>query len=157
MPTLYPNTQGIFDKIYNLILALNIYTTVEEGAIKNWTNADPVCEVMWAEDDSEHFATNQKIRDPQGFRITSGVSYTKAGITPATAVANLIVIRDTVIPMFQQRSILTGIAGVQDSRVKPGSAKISFRNEMGGDSFIVHEFIVEVKQLYNVPMGASYQ
>jgi len=157
MPTLYPNTQGILTEIYTLTNALAIYTTLEIGAVKNWTNADPVGEIMWMEDDSEHYATNQKIRDVQGFLVTSGVSYTKAGITPATAVANLTAIRDVVIPMFQQRGILTGIAGVQDSRVKPGSAKISFRNEMGGDSFIVHEFIVEVKQLYNVPMGASYQ
>ena len=154
---LLPNTQGILDKIYNLILALNIYTTVEEGAVKNWTNADPVCEVMFMEDDSEHFSVNQKIRDTQGFQITSGVSYTKGGITPATAVANLIVIRDTIIPICQQRTLLTGLTGVQDSRVKPGSPKISFRTEMGGDSFVIHTFILEVKQLYNVPMGVNYQ
>ncbi len=152
-----PNTQGILLEINSLIVALNIYATIEIGAVKDWTNADPVCEIMLMEDDSEHFTTNQKIRDSQGFMVTSGVSYTKAGITPAVAVANLIVIRDTVIPLFQQRSILTGITGVQSSRVKPGSPKISFRNEMGGDSFIVHEFIVEVKQTYNVPMGANYQ
>jgi hypothetical protein len=152
-----PNTQNIINKLQTLITALNIYTTVEIGAVKDWTNADPVCEIMLMEDDSEHFAVNQKIRDTQGFMITSGVSYTKAGITPPTAVANLIVIRDTIIPMFQQRTLLTGLTGVQDSRVKPGSPKISFRNEMGGDSFIVHEFILEVHQLYNVPMGASFQ
>ena len=152
-----PNTQGIFDKIRDLVLALGIYTTVEQGAVKNWTNDDPVCEIMLMEDDSEHFAVNQKIRDTQGFRITSGVSYTKAGTTPPVAVANLIVIRDTIIPMCQQRTLLTGLTGVQDSRVKPGSPRIMFRTEMGGDSFVVHEFILEVKQLYNVPMGVSYQ
>jgi hypothetical protein len=152
-----PNTQGIFDKIRDLVIALDIYTTVEQGAVKNWTNADPLCEVMLMQDDSEHFAVNQKIRDTQGFQITSGVSYTKAGITPAVAVANLIVIRDTIIPMCQQRTLLTGLTGVQDSRVKPGSPKISFRTEMGGDSFVIHTFILEVKQLYNVPMGVNYQ
>lgn len=152
-----PVTQNIINEIYTLITALNIYTTVEIGAVKNWTNADPVCEVMLMEDNSEHFSVNQKIRDTQGFRITSGVSYTKAGTTPPTAVANLIVIRDTIIPMCQQRTLLTGLSGVQDSRVKPGSPRITFRTEMGGDSFVVHEFIVEVRQLYNVPMGVNYQ
>ncbi len=147
-----PNTLGIINEIQSMLTALTIYKTVEIGAVKDWTDSWPLAEVMFLEDDSRHFKMSGKIRDAQGFRITSAVNYTQQ--TPAQAVTQLIGIRDMVIPLFQQHAYLNGTAGVADSRVKEGSAKISFML-VNGDDYIVHEFIVEIKQDYNVPIGAS--
>lgn len=151
MPLL-PNTQAILNAIASYLTGAGVYTTVEIGAIKDWTSAWPLAEVMFIEDDSTHFAHSGKIRDAQGFRVTSAVNFTQQ--TPPNAVAQLINIRDTIIPIFQQHAYLGGVSGVQDSRVKPGSAKISFML-VNGDDYLVHEFIVEVHQTYNVPIGAS--
>lgn len=151
MPLL-PNTQAILNAIQTYLTGAGVYTTVEIGAVRDWTNAWPLAEVMFIEDDSAHFGHSGKIRDSQGFRITSAVSFTHQ--TPPSAVAQLITIRDTVVPIFQQHAYLGGVSGVQDSRVKPGSAKISFIR-LGEDEYLMHEFIVEVRQTYNVPIGAS--
>jgi len=147
-----PHTQVIINEIVALINAASIYKTVEMGAIKDWTDLWPVCEVMIVEDDSDHFAHSGKIRDIQGFRVTSGVLFTEQ--SPADAVTQFIGIRDAIIPIFQQRALLTGVAGVQDSRVKPHSVKVSFMMIQGND-YLVHEFIVEVHQTYNMPIGGA--
>lgn len=152
MPLL-PNTQAILNEIQALITAAGVYTTVEIGAIKDWTNQTPCCEIMFIEDDSEHFAHGGKIRDSQGFRVTTGIDFTTQA--PRAAVSQLITIRDTIIPIFQQRALLTGIPGVQDSRVKPGSVRISFMIVNQQQDYLVHEFIVEVRQTYNVPIGGA--
>jgi len=146
------NTQAIINEIQTLITGLSLYKTVEQGAIKDWTEAWPLAEIMLLEDNSEHYTHGGGIRDTQGFRVTSAVNFTQQ--TPPQALAQLISLRDTVIPLFQQRAMLTGITGVQDSRVKPGSPKVSFVL-VNGDDYLVHEFIVEVHQTYYVPIGGA--
>lgn len=147
-----PDTWNLLQAIAGLTQGTNSYTTVAIGAVKDWTDAWPVCEIAFSEDDSEHFAHGGKIRDTQGFRITSAVSFTRQ--TPAQAVQQITTIRDTMIPLFQQHAILTGVPGVQDSRVKAGSPKLYFMR-VDSDDYLVHEFTVEVRSTYNVPIGAS--
>jgi hypothetical protein len=149
---LLPNTQAILNAIQSYLQSSGVYTIVEQGAVKDWTGQAPLAEVMFIEDDSEHYAHGGKIRDTQGFRVTSVISFTSQ--TPPQAVAQLITIRDTIIPTFQQHAYLGGVSGVMDSRVKPKSAKISWML-VNGDDYVVHEFIVEVRQTYNVPIGTQ--
>lgn len=145
-----PNTWAILQRIESLITSTNLYTTVAIGAVKDWADACPVCEIMFVQDDSEHYAQGGKIRDPQGIRITTGISFTTQ--TPAQAVQQLTTIRDTIVPMFQQRATLQDLSGVQDSRIKPKSSRIAFMLISGND-YLVHECIVEVRSTYNVPIG----
>lgn len=147
-----PNTWSILQAIQGIVQGTNAYKTVAIGAVKDWTDTWPVCEIAFSEDDSEHYAHSGKIRDSQGFRITSAVSFTQQ--TPAQAVQQLTSLRDTLIPLFQQHAVLTGIQGVQDSRVKAGSPKVYFMH-IDSDDYAVHEFTVEVRSTYNVPIGAS--
>jgi hypothetical protein len=155
-----PQTQAIIDQIQNLINTYAIdansnplYKTVEIGAVKDWTETWPVCEIMIVEDDSIHWKDSGAIRDGQGFRVTTAINYTQQ--TPPQAVTQFITIRDAVIPIFQRHAYLGGVVqNVGSSRVKPGSPKIRFMT-VNGDDYIVHEFIIEVKQDYYVPIGAQ--
>jgi hypothetical protein len=155
-----PHTLDIINQVQNLINTYAIdsnsnplYKTVAIGAVKDWTEAWPVCEIMIVEDDTKHWKDSGAIRDTQGFRVTTAVNYSTQ--TPLAAVTQFITIRDIVIPIFQQRAYLGGIVqNVGDSRVKPGSPRISFMVLDSGD-YIVHEFIVEVRQDYYVPIGAQ--
>lgn len=147
-----PNTWSILQAIQGIVQGTNAYKTVGIGAVKDWTDNWPVSEIAFADDDSEHYAHGGKIRDTQGFRVTSAVSFTQQ--TPAQAVQQLTTLRDTLIPLFQQHALLTGVAGVQDSRVKASSPKVYFLH-IDSDDYAVHEFTVEVRTTYNVPIGAS--
>jgi len=149
-----PNTLGVMMGIQSLIngLSPNPYRTVALEAFKDWTNADPVCEIAFSLDDSEHFAAGGVIKDIQGFRITSAVIFSTA--TPTAAITALCTCRDAVVPLFQQHAYLGGVQGVSDSRVKPGSFKLSVVTDHDND-YLVHEFIVEIESQYTVPIGAQ--
>lgn len=147
-----PVTQNIINAIQSYLQGTNLFQIVEIGAVKDWSPYTAVCEVMFIEDDSEHWKLGGTIRDPQGFRVTSAFNFTKQA--PPAVVSQLITVRDTIIPLFQQHAYLGGVAGVQGSRVKPGSAKISWMLVNGND-YLVHEFIVQVHQVYSVPIGAA--
>ncbi len=153
-----PNTLGVMMGIQSLIngLSPNPYRTVALEAFKDWTNADPVCEIAFSLDDSEHFAAGGVIKDIQGFRITSAVLFAGAStvVTPTQAITNLCTCRDAVVPLFQQHAYLGGVQGVSDSRVKPGSFKLSVVTDHDND-YLVHEFIVEIESQYTVPIGAQ--
>ena len=108
-----PQTQAIINQIQALINQYAVdsnsnplYKTVEIGAVKDWTEAWPVCEIMIIEDDTKHWKDSGAIREPQGFRVTTAVNYTQQ--TPPQAVAQFITIRDAVIPIFQQHAYLGG-------------------------------------------------
>ena len=153
-----PDTFAIMQQIQMLIQGLSPqpYTTIGLEMVKDWTDIDPVCEIAWAEDMSEHFTAGGQIEDTQGFRITSAVCYTK-GRTPAAAVQLLCACRDAVIPLFQQHAYLAdtlGALGVYDSRVKPASNRLAVVED-AGEKYIVHEFIVEVLSTYTVPIGTQ--
>lgn len=153
-----PNTLLIMNQIQAMLQALTInaqpaYATVVLGAQKDWTDAWPVAEVMFAEDLSEHFRAGGYIRDTQGFVVRSAVSWTKQ--TPLQAVTQFCNIRDAATYLFQSHAYLqNAVPGVDDSRVKPVPAKISFI-EVGGDDYLVHELIVEVSSDWTVPIGAT--
>jgi hypothetical protein len=153
-----PNTLGVMQGIQSLIngLSPNPYKTVALEAFKDWTNADPVCEIAFSEDDCVHFAAGGTIRDIQGFRITSAVLFAGAStaVTPTQAITTLCTCRDAVVPLFQQHAYLGGTQGVSDSRVKPGSMKLSVVTDEGND-YLVHEFVVEVESQYTVPIGVN--
>lgn len=147
-----PVTQTILNTIQSYLVGTNLYQIVEIGAVKDWSPYTTLCEVMFIEDDSEHWKQGGTIRDQQGFRVASAFNFTKQ--SPPAVVAEMITVRDTIIPLFQQHAYLGGVAGVQGSRVKPGSAKIAWML-VGGDDWLVHEFIVAVHQVYSVPIGAQ--
>jgi len=148
-----PNTIGVMQQIQSLITASGAnYRTIAIGAVKDWTGVDPICEIGLSSDSSAHFAHGGRIEDTQGFRITTAVlfaSSTSPTPTPTQAVTTLCGIRDVVVPLFQQKAYLGGLAGVADSRVKPGNFTISFIT-VGGNDYIVHEFEVEVRSMYNI-------
>ena len=148
-----PVTQNIINAIQAYLVSSNLYKVVELGAIKDWSDVWPLAEVMFLEDDSTHWSSGGTIKDTQGFRVTTAICYSTT-LTPPQATAQLIAIRDAIMPVFQQHAYLGGITGVSDSRIKPGSTKISFITDNGND-YLVHEFIVEVRQKYSVPIGAS--
>ncbi len=148
-----PNTLGVMQGIESIITAnTTVYQTVALEAYKDWTNADPVCEIAFSEDDSEHFAAGGVIKDIQGFKITSAVKFST--VTPTAAITALCACRDAVVPLFQQHAYLGGVQGVSDSRVKPGSAKLAVVTDHDQE-YLVHEFIVEVESQYTVPIGAQ--
>ena len=148
-----PSTISILNQIQTFLVATALYKTVVIGAQKDWTDAWPIAEIMIVDDKSEHWALGGQIRDTQGFRITTAVSFTKQ--TPLAAVTQLLGIRDVIVPLFQQHAYLGGtVLGVQDSRVRPATNRISFVR-IDSDDYLVHELIVEVCSVYSVPIGAS--
>mgnify|MGYP001567924312 CR=1 FL=1 len=148
-----PNTLAIMLQMQVYLVATTLYTNVVIGAQKDWTEACPIAEVMIIDDKSEHFALGGQIRDTQGFRVTTGVSFTTQ--TPLAAVTQLCAIRDVIIPTFQQHAYLGGmVQGVQDSRIRPSTNRISFLKMDSGD-YLIHECIVEVESVYSVPIGAQ--
>jgi len=157
MPTL-PNTLGVMQGIQSIITANipTVYKTVALEAYKDWTNADPVCEIAFMEDHSEHFAAGGVIKDIQGFKITSAVLFAgnSTSVTPTQSITNLCACRDAVVPLFQQHAYLGGVQGVSDSRVKPDTFKLSVVTDHDND-YLVHEFIVEVESVWTVPIGAQ--
>jgi hypothetical protein len=148
-----PSTISILNQIQTYLVATALYTNVVIGAQKDWTEACPIAEIMIIDDKSEHWTLGGQIRDTQGFRITTGVSFTTQ--TPLAAVTQLLSIRDVIIPTFQQHAYLGGmVQGVQDSRIRPATNRISFMKMDSGD-YLIHECIVEVCSVYSVPIGAS--
>jgi hypothetical protein len=148
-----PNTISILTQIQTYLVGTGLYTTVVIGAQKDWTGVWPIAELMIIDDKSEHWTLGGQIRDTQGFRIVSGVSFTQQ--TPLAAVTQLCSLRDTIVPLFQQHAYLGGsVLGVQDSRVRPATNRISFIR-INGDDYLIHELIVEVCSVYSVPIGAS--
>jgi len=147
-----PVTQTILNTIQSYLVGTNLYQIVEIGAVKDWSPYNAVCEVMFTEDDSDHWKLGGTIRDQQGFRVISAFNFTKQA--PPVVVSQLITVRDTIVPLFQQHAYLGGVAGVQGSRVKPGSMKISWML-VNGDDYLAHEFVVQVHQVYSVPIGAQ--
>lgn len=148
-----PNTLAILQQIQTFLTGTSLYTTVVIGAQKDWTNACPIAEIMIIDDKSEHWAMGGQIRDTQGFRVTTGVNFTTQ--TPLAAVTQLCSLRDTVVPLFQQHAYLGGsVLGVQDSRIRPATNRISFLRMDSGD-YLMHELIIEVCSVYSVPIGAA--
>ena len=70
------------------------------------------------------------------------------------AITQLLAIRDTIMPIFQQHAYLGGVAGVDDSRVRPGAKRLYFAKVQGND-YLVHEMVVEVRSQYSVPIGVD--
>ena len=147
-----PNTLGIMTQIKTFLDGLGLYTTTVIGLERDWTGVVPIAEIMWIDDKSENWEMGGFKRDTQGFRVSTGVSLTEQ--TPLAAVTQLCTLRDAIVPLFQQHAYLGGIAGVDDSRVRPSTMRI-IPMTLNGNLYLVHELVVEVCTVYGVPTGAQ--
>lgn len=149
-----PNTLAVMQQIQAIITGLGIYTTIGLEAVKDWAGADPICEIAYVDDLVEKFADGGVNEDTQGFRITSAVNFTKQ--TPLAAITQLANIRDTVVYTFMSHAYLGNgaPAQVQDSRLRPAINKLSFI-QVGGDDYLIYEFIVEVRSQWSTPIGVN--
>ena len=122
---------------------------VFEGGFGDVSDAVPCASVVASEDDSEHKAFGGMIEETYGFVVTSLVKYNDK----KTAQQQIIAIRDAVIPLFQQHATLQGLLGVDDSRVKPQSAKYGFY--MDTKTYRGHQFTVQVNYKYVLLNGVQ--
>lgn len=153
-----PNTQGIINAIAAYLQGAQVsgsaaYVAVFAGGIKDIINQLPAASVMLDTDGSAHYASGGVIRETQQFLIRSYVTY-DSSTDAQTDEQQLIAIRDAIIPIFQTHTTLGGVQGVDDSRVKDGSGKMLFAN-IGGQWYRVHQFMLQVKQRYTVPLAVQ--
>lgn len=151
------NTLAIMQTIQKMVLGLNsggtqLYKTVALEAVEDWATAWPVCEIHFEDDSSEHFAAGGVISDTQGFRLTTAVNFMQQ--TPEQAITMLTALRDQIVALFQQHAYLESTAVVADSRVRPGARSLLWVKD-GGDYYLVHELIIEVRSQYTVPIGVQ--
>lgn len=138
------------------------YATIQAGALKDITDSLPCLTVDTLKSSSKHDGSGGtigwKIRELHTFRLTSYVSYDDA----TTAEKDILIIRDAVIPIFQQSVRLGNVAvggslpdvpNVYASLVQENSEQYYYRPMNANVIYRAHLFLLSVRCEYTLVLA----